>query len=405
VYAQCDAPPRQRGAGTTFRSLAAAYVGPVLGGPWVAMGVSNGQGAPPPAPEEGRLLPERRARVDEAAQRLLARGRSAVTLGISHHGRLVYARCFGTTRYGGSEPVTERSLFAIASVTKPIAAAAVLLLLERGRFALDTPVGALVPDFGRNGKQAVTVGHLLTHTSGIDEHAVYGPHLGPYTTREAYFERVLRAPLVWPPGSYVAYSSAGYSALGELIGHVTGAPAAQFLAEELFAPLGMRDTFLSPPVEERPRIADCLRPDGADMLPQLLGLGSLAGSLFSTARDLLRFGNLFLTGGRTPGGRQVLSPTTAAAMRVDRTGHLPPAPGTPPGVRRIGLGWMLASPTLWACDLASPQAFGHQGSTGAYLLVDPAYELVVALIGNRWGGDPTGIAEVMNAAVATLAAA
>ena len=100
--------------------------------------------------------------------------------------------------------MSERSLFAIASVTKPIAATAVMLLVERGLFALDTPVAALVPEFGRNGKQAVTVGHLLTHTSGIDEHTIYGPHIGPYTTREAYFERLLRAPLMWPPGSYVA---------------------------------------------------------------------------------------------------------------------------------------------------------------------------------------------------------
>jgi CubicO group peptidase (beta-lactamase class C family) len=355
-------------------------------------------------PEEVGVLPERLARVDEAAQRLLARGRSAVTLGISRRGALVHLRCLGATRDGGAAPVTDRSLFAVASVTKPIAATAAMLLVEQGHFALDTPVAALVPEFGRNGKQAVTVEHLLTHTSGLDEHAVYSPHLGPYTTREAYFERLLRAPLVWPPGSYVAYSSAGYSALGEIIRHVTGTPAARFLAEELFAPLGMRDTFLSPPAEERLRIAACTRPNGADVLPELLGLGSLAGSLFSTARDLVRFGNLFLAGGRTPGGRHVLSPTTVAAMLADRTGHLPPAPGTPPGRRRIGLGWMLAAPRLWACDLASPRAFGHQGSTGAYLLVDPAYDLVVALIGNRWGGDPTGIAEVMNTAVATLAA-
>jgi len=192
--------------------------------------------------------------------------------------------------------------------------------------------------------------------------------------------------------------------LGEVFRHVTGTPAAQFLAEELFAPLGIEDTFLSPPAEQYPRIVECTRPNGADMLPELLGLGSLAGSIFSTARDLVQFGKLFLAGGRTADGSQLLSPTTVATMLVDRTSHLPPAPGTPPGKRWIGLGWMLAAPTLWACDLVSPRAFGHQGSTGAYLLIDPTYEFVVALIGDRWGGDPAGLAEVMNAAVASIAA-
>jgi CubicO group peptidase (beta-lactamase class C family) len=346
------------------------------------------------------VLPERLARVDEAAQRLLARGRSAVTLGISRRGALVHLRCLGARQYGGDEPVTDRSLFAIASVTKPIAATAVMLLIERGCFGLDTPVAALVPEFASSGKQSVTVEQLLTHSSGIDDQRVDGPH----TTREAYFERLLQAPLMWPPGSHVAYSSVGFSALGEIIRHVAGVPAAQFLADELFAPLGMRDTFLSPPVEQRPRIVECTRPNGADVVRMEVERGALGGGIFSTASDLVRFGHLFLAGGRTPGGRQVLSPTTIAAMLVDRTSHLPPAPGTPPGRRRIGLGWMLASPRLWACDLVSPRAFGHQGSTGAYLLVDPTYGLVVALIGNRWGGDPTGIAEVMNTAVATLVA-
>jgi CubicO group peptidase (beta-lactamase class C family) len=65
---------------------------------------------------------------------------------------------------------------------------------------------------------------------------------------------------------------------------------------------------------------------------------------------------------------------------------------------------MLASPALWARDLVSPRAFGHQGSSGAYLAIDPTYELVVARVGNRWGGDPAGMAEVMNAAVAAVAA-
>ena len=353
-------------------------------------------------PESVGLLPRQLALADDAARRLLARGvGSALTLAVSRRGVLAHERFFGTTAYGGSGPVTERSLLAVASVSKPIAATAVMLLVERGLFGLETPVAALVPAFGQNGKREVTVEHLLTHTSGINEAFVDG---FPYTTREAYYERLLQAPLLWPPGSHVAYSSAGFSALGEVIRHATGTPPERFLAEELFAPLGMRDTFLAPPEADRGRIVACCRPNGADMLPELLGKSGLAGGVFSTARDLVRFGNLFLTGGRAADGARVLSPAGTAAMVVDRTGHLPAAPGTPPGVRRIGLGWMLPAPALWACSLASPRAFGHQGSSGAYLVVDPTYELVVARLGNRWGGDPAGMAEVLNAAVAAVSA-
>ncbi|MGH6912427.1 MAG: serine hydrolase domain-containing protein, partial [Geminicoccales bacterium] len=123
---------------------------------------------PEPTPPGVGLLPDRLARADDAARRLLARGVfSAVSLAVSRRGALVHERFFGTTRYAGSAPVTARSLFAIASVTKPLAAAAVMLLLERGLFHLGTPVTDLVPDFGHKGKKDVTVEHLLTHTSGI----------------------------------------------------------------------------------------------------------------------------------------------------------------------------------------------------------------------------------------------
>jgi serine-type D-Ala-D-Ala carboxypeptidase len=361
------------------------------------MGAQHGERV---RPEEVGLVAEQLARADEAARRCLERGvGTAVTFAVSRHGVLAHVRCFGKQGHDGSEMATERSLFPIASVSKPVAATAIVLLMERGLFGLTTPVAELVPDFGRNGKRGVTVEHLLTHTSGLNEQFVDG---FPYTTREAYYERLLNAPLMWAPGTYVAYSSAGFNALSEVIRHVTGKPAASFLAEELFAPLGMHDTFLSPPQEEHHRLVECRRPNGADMLPELIGGGGLAGAMFSTAADLVRFGNLFLAGGRMAEGAGLLSPTSVSAMMVDRTGHLPAAPGTPPGARRIGLGWMLPSPGLWACDFASPRAFGHQGSTGAYLVVDPTYDLVVARIGNRWGGTPAGVPEVMNAAMAAV---
>lgn len=355
-------------------------------------------------PERAGLLPDRLAHADEAARRLLARGVfSAVSLAVSRGGVLAHERFFGTTRYAGGEPVTERSLFCIASVTKPLAAAAVLLLVERGLCHLGTPVADLVPEFGRGGKQAVTIEHLLTHTSGISEQWIDAV---PYATRDEYLARIRQAPLLWPAGSHVAYCSAGFSALEEVIERTTGTPAAQFLAEALFAPPGMRDTYYRPEEELHARIVECARPNGQDMVREALEVGTLAGAGFSTARDLVRFGNLFLAGGRAagPGAPQVLSPTGVAAMLLDRTSHLPSAPGTPPGVRRFGLGWVLARPALWACDLVSPRAFGHPGSSGAYLIVDPTYDLVVALLANRWGGDPTGMAEVLNGAVAAVAA-
>jgi CubicO group peptidase (beta-lactamase class C family) len=172
------------------------------------------------SPEQAGLDPARLARADAAARRLLPSGAySAVALAVSRHGALAHARCFGTTRYGGGEPVTDRRLFAIASVSTPVAAAAVMLLVEQGRLRLGTPVAELVPAFGRNGKAGVTLEHLLTHTAGIDEHVVGAL---PCATREEHYERLHRAPLRWPPGSRVAYSS---GPLGATAGAAPGAPS------------------------------------------------------------------------------------------------------------------------------------------------------------------------------------
>ncbi|MGH2354821.1 MAG: serine hydrolase domain-containing protein, partial [Chloroflexota bacterium] len=237
---------------------------------------------PEPTPPGVGLLPDRLARADDAARRLLARGVfSAVSLAVSRRGALVHERFFGTTRYAGSAPVTARSLFAIASVTKPLAAAAVMLLLERGLFHLGTPVTDLVPDFGHKGKKDVTVEHLLTHTSGISERWIDAV---PCSTRDEYRARIRQAPLLWPAGSHVAYCSAAFSALEDVIEHTTGMPAAQFLADELFAPLGMADTHYQPAEAHHARLVECRRPTGQDMVRHLLDVGTLGGAIFSTVR-------------------------------------------------------------------------------------------------------------------------
>jgi serine-type D-Ala-D-Ala carboxypeptidase len=358
------------------------------------------------------LLADRLDRADEAARRLVARGNcSAVALAIRYRGALVHERYFGVTRTVGGAPLTGGALFPIASVSKPLTAAATMILVDRGLLTLQTRVAELVPAFGANGKERVTVEHLLTHTSGLDERWIDAER---YETHDAHLERVRAAPLLWPAGSHVAYCSAGFAALEEVIERAANVPASRFLAESLFAPAGMADTYYRPPPEQLGRIVECVRPNGRDMVRPLLATGSLAGAIFSTARDLVRFGGLFLEDGRTRYPRkvsestasrfppQVLSFASIGAMLTDRTGHLPPAPGAGGGTPHFGLGWMLARPTLWGCDTASPVAFGHTGSSGAYLLGDPTRALVVALLGNRWGGDPGDIPAVMNAAVSSV---
>ncbi len=310
-----------------------------------------------------------------------------------------------------AEPMTLDTIFDLASLTKVVATTtAVMMLVEEGRIRLSDPVAQFIPEFGRYGKDRVTIRHLLTHMSGLRPDVDLGdPWVGYDQAIALANEEVLTA----PPGRHFVYSDIGFFLLADIVARVSGQPFDTFVATRLFAPLGMKDTRFTPGVELRGRIAPtevctpygwpCAGP-GAGMLrgtvhdPTARRMGGVAGhaGLFSTADDLVRFARLLLRGGELDGAR-VLSPLTVARMTS------PSTPDTELNVR--GLGWDMDSAfSSNRGELLPLGSFGHTGFTGTSIWVDPATQAFVIFMSNRLHPDGKGDVTPLRARVATIAA-
>ena len=284
-------------------------------------------------------------------------------------------------------PIRPDAIFLIASITKPMVGAGILLLAERGLLALDERVEEYLPDFGKHSKHAVTLRNLLTHTSGLPDMLPQNRDL-----------RVANAPLSafvtaiygispdFPPGRGVQYQSTGFAILGEIIHQVAGKTAPQFLHDEFFAPLGMHDTALGAPdswyAGAHPRID---RIAGLHLNAEQLTektwnwhsrywrqLGAPWGGLLTTPADLAKYAQMWLQKGELA-GRRYLSPATVDAATRNQLEQMKDIPADDRRCRPWGLGWRLN----WGAhsanfgDFLSPTAYGHWGATGTALWIDP----------------------------------
>ena len=173
---------------------------------------------------------------------------------IGHEGRVVYRRAFGYRSLAPKKvPMTEDTVFDLASLTKPIATAvAVMQLAEQGKLNIDDPVYQYWPSFKTNGKQDITVRQLLTHYSGLKPDLSMRPAWTGYRTAMA---KIISEPPVFPPGSVYIYSDINFEALGELVNRVSGLPLDEYCEQNIFKPLGMKDTGFHPPRGLQDRIA------------------------------------------------------------------------------------------------------------------------------------------------------
>jgi serine-type D-Ala-D-Ala carboxypeptidase len=302
---------------------------------------------------------------------------TAAALAVSRNGRIVRLRGYGQNE-AGDAVTAENTLFDLASLTKVVATtSAVAMLVERGRMALDAPVQRYVPGFEGEGKEAVTILHLLTHTSGIPAGLwLYGSARSP----DEALRQVLRQRLRRPPGERVEYSDLGMILLAEAAAAAAGEPLDRFLARELFAPLGMESTMFLPPAVFRQQIVPtALRNERGFVLHGIVHdanafrLGGVAGhaGLFSTARDLVVFGETMLRGGSYAGS------AVLEAATVQRFVRRHPAADT------RALGWDTPSDRSSAGRFFSARSYGHTGYTGTSLWIDPQISLVVVLLTNR----------------------
>lgn len=313
---------------------------------------------------------------------------------VARYGQVVLHKALGQATVAPPGDMRLDTIFPVASIAKPVTAAAAMLLVERGYLWLDTPVAEILPKFAPEGQGQVRIRHLMTHTSGLN--APIGALIDAQETAATIIDACCKGHLAFVPGTQVAYSGVAFWVLRAVIAEITGQPFAQFCRANLFEPLAMKDTFFVPPREVSPRLAT-IAGDEAVNEPYFRHLGSPSGGLFATAWDLARFAQMFLDEGRGPYG-QVLSPATVKTMIRDQWPHLEQHEPDVTWRGGLGLGWGLRGDRqMWyVSELATPGTFSHSGATGALLWADPAWELVGVLLTNQAGESASAYARRRN---------
>ena len=364
------------------------------------------------SPQEAGMSPARVRRVVDLARSWVAEGiHPALVVLVARKGVVVIHEAFGRlTPAADSPPLELDAVFPLYSLTKPITATAAMILVEDGLLGLNRPVWWYVPEFAGEGKDAVMVHHLLTHTSGLRDEDVDAyaeerkgcvriPPLGDETQdpRPHEYLHLRWGAAQWnPPGVEQYYGSYGYNLLGEIVRRVSGRSLTDFCRERIFHPLGMVDTHFELPEADKQRIvARLVGPDsGAEFLEWPGGPWGASGA-FSSARDMAILGQLFLNGGRY-GDARILSPWAVAEMTHDQI----PGVGTHYKdyvAREVcwGLGWNVRGVENgldYGETLQSREAFSHSGWGGVFMWVDPIHDIVGIYLGvDSDGGIPAGV--------------
>lgn len=272
-----------------------------------------------------------------------------------------------------------RTIWDIASLTKVVGmTTAMMRLVETRTIALDAPVQRYLPEFAGPGKEAVTIKHLLTHSSGLPAHRTLW--LESETADEAR-RIVLATPLDTLPGARYVYSDLGAMIAGWVIERVTGRPLDAYLEDQVFGPLKMTDTRYHPAVGDIDRIAPTevdpwrgrhLRGEVHDENAFRLGGVSAHAGLFSSAADLSRFAQMMLNGGEL-GGARIVRPATIEQFTRRQD----------PAISHRALGWETPTGTNSAGRVMVCPAFGHTGFTGTSLWIDPVNDRFVIILTNR----------------------
>ena len=347
-------------------------------------------------PEQAGFSAERLERVGELMQQRIDAQwfPGAVTL-VARNGRIVHLEAQGLMDIESRRPMQTDAVFRIMSMTKPVAAVAILMMVEEGKMRLTDPASRFVPEIGAlpiaidtsTGQSAratrfdVTIGDLLTHTAGLMTRAgTNQPNIsiGPNETLADVLPRLGAATLDFEPGTQWAYSGQyGFDVLVRAVEVASGMPFDRFAEERIFGPLGMDDTFFFPP-EGHPRIASLYASVDGRLVPQQEldfvngAYFSGGGGLFSTAEDYLQFAAMLLNGGEL-NGKQLLGRKTVDLMRS------PFIPDTLPGRtagEAYGLGVRVVTDRAVRNTLLSNGSYGWSGAFNTHFFIDPEEDVI-----------------------------
>jgi CubicO group peptidase (beta-lactamase class C family) len=343
-----------------------------------ALATLNG-GLPATVPDAvGMSAPRLEAISHVVTRGITAGGYPGAAVVVGRKGYAVLQKGFGALSWTktSEKVVADQTIYDLASLTKVVATTtAVMILYDEGKIALDEPVKTYFPEFSGGLKDKVTVRQLLTHHSGLPP----GRDIWRMTHDPAEARRlVIATPLICPPGKCYEYSDAGADILGMMVESVSGTTLDKFVAERVFKPLGMNDTFFRPSAELRARIAptEVMPPRGYPLRGEVhdenaFVLGGVAGhaGLFSTATDLAVFAQMMLNGGRY-GATRIVS-DSAVALFTKRV------------IGARALGWETGNGEAGAGEFLSERAYGHTGFTGTSMWIDPDRNMFVILLTNR----------------------
>jgi uncharacterized protein YbbC (DUF1343 family)/CubicO group peptidase (beta-lactamase class C family) len=359
---------------------------------------------PPPEPEAGEIDARRFANIDQAAREEVAAGHipGAVIL-VGHRGKTVYRKAFGSRALEPRAlPMKVDTVFDLASLTKVVATTtAIMELVDRGLISLDKPAAAYWPAFAANGKEAITIRQLLTHTSGLRPGM---PSRPPWSDYDSAMVAIAMDRPVYTPGTQFRYSDVNFITLGEIVHRVSHMPLNVFCKREVFGPLGMKDTSFLPSPALKSRIAPTdyqgsgLR-WGQVSDPTSHRMGGVAGhaGVFSTADDLALLAQMLIHGGESE-GKRILNPATVAVMTKAQA---------LPGISvQHGLGWDMRSPYSRVFNAAFPKgSFGHTGYTGTAMWIDPVSQTFVIILTSRLHPNGHGNVKPLRAKTAAAVAA
>jgi CubicO group peptidase (beta-lactamase class C family) len=362
-------------------------------------------------PETVGLSSTRLARVTELMQRHIQAGTFAgsVTL-IARNGRVVKLEAQGLMDTESRTPMRTDAIFRLMSMTKPIVAVAILMMVEEGKVRLRDPVGKFLPALQSltvalpnaagvyaaapsgavsapppvrvaEADRPITIRDLLTHTSGLmsgGASSAYQVPVGAGETLAQVLPRLANAPLDFQPGTRWAYSAQfGFDMLVRVVEVASGMPFDRFAEQRIFAPLGMKDTFFYRDGIETRRATLYQQatgglqktPDPPFMNGQYFSGG---GGLSSTAEDYFRFASMLLNGGELDGARLLGRRTVALMASVF-------VPDTLPGRNAgegFGLGVRVVSDPAARNTLLSRGSFGWSGAFNTHFFIDPQQQII-----------------------------
>ena len=385
-------------------------------------------------PETVGMSSERLAKIDDAVLESIARKETpgAVML-VARQGRVVYRKAFGDRAVEPKrEAMTVDTIFDLASLTKIVATAtSIMILVERGKVSFADPVARYIPEFGKFGKERITVEQIMTHRAGLPPDNEIADYVGKTVDP---LPMIYELRLSYEPGTRFVYSDVGFIVAAEIVRRVSGKRIDAFGRERIFEPLGMRQTtfitreqlwelqrirdeilyrgdvtpakfqemtdkYVLAPLD---RIAPTENREGRWMRgevhdPRAYEMGGVAGhaGLFSTADDLAIFCQMILNKGEYNGVR-ILAPYTVERMVSAQ--NLPTS-------QMRGIGWDInTSFSSNRGDLFPVGTFGHTGFTGTSIWLDPASETFVVLLTNRVHPDGKGDVTRLRSFVASIVA-